>query len=206
MKKKSLGLLLAVALSFGAVSPAYAQKLAPSTVDDSTNSTVVNPENENDENQESDPDESDEADEPDVAVIVGSVVGVVALFGLIGGGLLWAVQQRMVPNPLPWIIPNPPRMAKPAPAPAPTPAPAPAPTPAPAPAPAPAHSPAPAPAPAPAAVPDRVHNAPAPAPAPASTYYRNCAAVRAAGQALLYRGEPGYRSALDRDNDGVACE
>lgn len=59
--------------------------------------------------------------------------------------------------------------------------------------------------------------APAPAPtqpAPAkstssgggATYYQNCDAVRAAGMAPLYRGQPGYRSALDRDNDGVACE
>ena len=24
--------------------------------------------------------------------------------------------------------------------------------------------------------------------------------------APLYRGQPGYRAALDRDNDGVACE
>ncbi|MFL6077918.1 MAG: excalibur calcium-binding domain-containing protein [Mycobacteriales bacterium] len=51
---------------------------------------------------------------------------------------------------------------------------------------------------------------PAPAPArttpPASVYYANCAAVRAAGKAPLYRGQPGYRPALDRDSDGVACE
>lgn len=39
-----------------------------------------------------------------------------------------------------------------------------------------------------------------------SVYYANCSAARAAGAAPLYRGEPGYRSALDRDNDGVACE
>ncbi len=39
-----------------------------------------------------------------------------------------------------------------------------------------------------------------------SAYYANCAAVRAAGEAPLYRGQPGYRSALDRDRDGVACE
>jgi hypothetical protein len=38
------------------------------------------------------------------------------------------------------------------------------------------------------------------------TYYPNCAAVRAAGAAPLRRGEPGYASHLDRDNDGVACE
>lgn len=37
-------------------------------------------------------------------------------------------------------------------------------------------------------------------------YYANCTAARAAGAAPIYRGEPGYRSGLDRDNDGVACE
>lgn len=39
-----------------------------------------------------------------------------------------------------------------------------------------------------------------------SVYYQNCAAARAAGAAPIYSGEPGYRSALDRDGDGVACE
>jgi hypothetical protein len=58
--------------------------------------------------------------------------------------------------------------------------------------------------------------APAPARSPARTtaassgggsaYYKNCAAARAAGAAPLYAGQLGYRSALDRDNDGVACE
>jgi hypothetical protein len=43
-------------------------------------------------------------------------------------------------------------------------------------------------------------------PPPASVYYRNCTEVRAAGKAPLYRGDPGYRSGLDRDGDGVACE
>jgi hypothetical protein len=43
--------------------------------------------------------------------------------------------------------------------------------------------------------------------APETTvYYANCSAVRAAGKAPLYRGEPGYASHLDRDHDGVACE
>ena len=40
----------------------------------------------------------------------------------------------------------------------------------------------------------------------AAVYYRNCAAARAAGAAPIYFGEPGYRPALDRDRDGVACE
>ncbi|MDA3624503.1 excalibur calcium-binding domain-containing protein [Saccharopolyspora sp. WRP15-2] len=56
---------------------------------------------------------------------------------------------------------------------------------------------------------------PPPAPTPeeksgggdsSSTYYPNCTAARKAGAAPLYAGEPGYRSGLDRDHDGVACE
>ncbi len=41
---------------------------------------------------------------------------------------------------------------------------------------------------------------------PAGVYYANCSAARAAGVTPLYRGEPGYRSGMDGDNDGVACE
>ena len=54
---------------------------------------------------------------------------------------------------------------------------------------------------------------PTPAPAPqvqqddsSNVYYQNCSAARAAGAAPIYQGQPGYRSALDRDHDGVACE
>lgn len=43
-------------------------------------------------------------------------------------------------------------------------------------------------------------------PAPSTVYYANCTAARAAGAAPIYRGQPGYRPALDRDNDGIACE
>ncbi|WHU45959.1 excalibur calcium-binding domain-containing protein [Gordonia sp. L191] len=43
-------------------------------------------------------------------------------------------------------------------------------------------------------------------PAQSAPYYSNCSEARAAGAAPLYRGDPGYRSALDRDNDGIACE
>jgi hypothetical protein len=39
-----------------------------------------------------------------------------------------------------------------------------------------------------------------------STYYKNCTAVRNAGAAPIYRGQPGYGSHLDRDNDGIGCE
>ena len=159
VKKKSLGLLLAVVLSCGVVSPASAQNLAQPISEDSTTAAVTNPVDEENSEADEDPENSGEAEEPELEVIIGSVVGVAALIGLIGGGVYWAVQQRMIPNP-------PRRVAL-----APTPKPA-----------------------------------PAPAPAPAAAYFRNCSAARAASQAPLYRGEPGYRSALDRDNDGVACE
>jgi Excalibur calcium-binding domain len=46
----------------------------------------------------------------------------------------------------------------------------------------------------------------APAPVTGSAYYANCDAARAAGDTPLFEGDPGYRPALDRDNDGVACE
>lgn len=40
---------------------------------------------------------------------------------------------------------------------------------------------------------------------PTSVYYENCTAVRAAGAAPIFAGDPGYRSALDRDGDGQGC-
>lgn len=36
--------------------------------------------------------------------------------------------------------------------------------------------------------------------------YKNCDAVRAAGKAPLYKGDPGYSTKLARDGNGVACE
>lgn len=39
-----------------------------------------------------------------------------------------------------------------------------------------------------------------------NVYYQNCTAVRDAGAAPIYDGDPGYSSKLDRDGDGVACE
>ena len=37
-------------------------------------------------------------------------------------------------------------------------------------------------------------------------FYRSCAAARAAGAAPLRLGQPGFRTALDRNGNGVACE
>jgi hypothetical protein len=42
--------------------------------------------------------------------------------------------------------------------------------------------------------------------APADAAFEDCAAARAAGAAPLKVGDPGYRSALDKDKDGTACE
>lgn len=41
---------------------------------------------------------------------------------------------------------------------------------------------------------------------PAGASFRNCHEARAAGAAPLRRGQPGYRSELDADGDGIACE
>jgi Excalibur calcium-binding domain len=37
-------------------------------------------------------------------------------------------------------------------------------------------------------------------------YFRSCTEAKAAGAAPLHVGEPGYRSGLDGDGDGVACQ
>ncbi|MFC4640490.1 SH3 domain-containing protein [Deinococcus hohokamensis] len=37
-------------------------------------------------------------------------------------------------------------------------------------------------------------------------FYRSCAAVRAAGKAPLQLGQPGFRSAMDANHNGLACE
>ncbi|MEU9256368.1 excalibur calcium-binding domain-containing protein [Streptomyces sp. NPDC048270] len=36
--------------------------------------------------------------------------------------------------------------------------------------------------------------------------YKNCDAAKAAGAAPIRKGQPGYRSALDKDGDGIACD
>lgn len=44
-----------------------------------------------------------------------------------------------------------------------------------------------------------------PVPRPGGAY-RNCTEARAAGAAPVRRGDAGYGTHLDRDNDGVGCE
>ena len=45
-----------------------------------------------------------------------------------------------------------------------------------------------------------------PEPEPQKDFYANCKEAKAAGAAPLYKGDPGYRSDLDGDGDGIACE
>ena len=57
----------------------------------------------------------------------------------------------------------------------------------------------------------RTTEEPAPPAAPADSaegavHYPGCDAVRAAGKAPLHSGDPGYRSGMDGDGDGIACE
>ena len=39
-----------------------------------------------------------------------------------------------------------------------------------------------------------------------TVYFNNCREARAAGYSHIRRGEPGYGSHLDRDDDGIACD
>jgi hypothetical protein len=68
-----------------------------------------------------------------------------------------------------------------------------------------ARSSCPTPTPTPAA-PQTRYIAPAPETGSDSVYYANCTEARNAGAAPIQRGQPGYRSAMDRDGDGVACD
>jgi micrococcal nuclease len=112
---------------------------------------------------------------------------------------IWGIAGCMAPTPNPTPTPTPTtEQASPSPAqtddddnvrrPAPV-----------APAVAPERDPEPAPPPAPAPPPKEE-------PEPESVYFKNCTAARAAGAAPVHRGDPGYGSHLDRDDDGVGCE
>ena len=180
MYKRIIPAIVAASLAFSVVPSALAEEHA----------NVENQELEqNQEGQVADPKKVEEGSS-DLEIIAGVAViaGVVAA---IAGGVHWAVQQRMIPNPLPGIIPNPPApkkaavkkaVAKPAPKPA--------------------AKPVAKPAPAKQAV-----AKPAPAPRPAQTAtYKNCADVWNRLGRSIYARDAGFQSKFDRDGDGVGCE
>ena len=180
MYKRIIPAIVAASLAFSVVPSALAEEHA----------NVENQELEqNQEGQVADPNKVEEGSS-DLEIIAGVAViaGVVAA---IAGGVHWAVQQRMIPNPLPGIIPNPPApkkaavkkaVAKPAPKPA--------------------AKPAAKPAPAKQAV-----AKPAPTPRPTQTAtYKNCTDVWNKLGRSIYPRDAGFQSKFDRDGDGVGCE
>jgi hypothetical protein len=146
-----------------------------------------------------------------------TIGAVIALSGLIHTAANGDAEESETPTPTTTTL-SPALAATPKPSPTPTPKPSPTPTltpeaepttePAPtseAAAPAPELPPPPAPEPEPAA-PEPPAPEPPAAPPAQDAYYANCAEARNAGAAPILRGQPGYRSGLDRDNDGIACE
>ena len=183
VRKTIITMLATTAIAFSTISPVQAQ-----TVDTDTDASVSSELSSGTSSGSSE--DSEDSDLSNRDIIFG-IAAIAAVGGLIAGGVHWAVQQRMIPNPLPGIIPNPP-------------APAPQPV-----------APAPAPAPAPQAVaPQAVAPqvvapqvvAPAPAPVQTNRTYKNCTEVWNVLGRSIRQSDPGYGTHLDRDRDGIGCE
>ena len=129
MMKKVIVAALSVSLVMGGISPAAAQDNAAGIPVNSSSQGALNPEVGNPDNGE-DPASEDNEDpstdsqgaklsskpvgSTDLKTVIGAIVGSLAVGALIAAGVNWAVQSRLIPNPLPGLIPNPP--APPAPA------------------------------------------------------------------------------------------
>lgn len=169
MRKTLLALGVAASVTFSTIVPAAAQttELEPENTAETSLSAELSSESESTESEDSETQlfsslSSGGSSEGEAGELIGGAVVLAAVVGLAGAGVTWAVQQRLIPNPLPGIIPGP----------------------------APKSAPAPAPAPKPST----------------QVYYQNCAAVWNAIGGPIRKNDPGYRSAHDRDGDGVGCE
>ncbi|MGD7003785.1 excalibur calcium-binding domain-containing protein [Corynebacterium halotolerans] len=185
MRKRILSIALAASIAISTATPAHAEVSAEFLEETTSSAELSSGLSSGLSSNLSSGDHADvaELENPDTAEgsSEGAVIGVVALLaigGLIAGGVNWAIQERLIPNPLPGIIPGPP-----------------APSPAPQPASAPQRN-VPAPAPAPAPTPARTD----------TVYYKNCTAVWNALNRPIYRDDAGFRAAHDRNRDGVGCE
>ena len=165
MRKTIITMLATTAIAFSAISPVQAQ-----TVDTDTDASVPS-----ELSSGTSSGSSEDSDLSNQDIIFG-IAAIAAVGGLIAGGVHWAVQQRMIPNPLPGIIPNPPALA-------------PQPV-----------APAPAPAPAPQAVAPQVV-APAPAPVQTNRTYKNCTEVWNVLGRSIRQSDPGYGA-----HAGIGCE
>ena len=125
MNRKILSAIVAGSVAFSVVPAAGAEEIIEEpSVEVETDIEQPQPE------QEETPEEVEKG--PSTFELVAGVAVIAGVVAAIGAGVHWAVQQRMIPNPLPGIIPNPPApkkspvakkaTAKPAPAPKPTPA------------------------------------------------------------------------------------
>lgn len=173
MHKRIITVLVAGTLTLSVVPVAHADE-----PDLGTNQEVT----ENQSAQSSSEDASSTDDGVQGGSSVETFVAVAVIAGVaaaIGGGVHWAVQQRIIPNPLPGIIPTPPAPKKPRVQKAVA---------------------KPAPAPAPKANPAPVHR-----PAPA-VGYRDCKDVWNKLGRSIYPRDAGFQSKFDRDGDGVGCE
>lgn len=206
MMKKVIVAALSVSLVMGGISPAAAQDNAAGIPVDSSSQGAPNPEagnpgndgepgSENSEDPSTDPQGAELSSKPvgstDLKTVIGAIVGSLAVGALIAAGVNWAVQSRLIPNPLPGLIPNPP--APPAPA---KKAPA---------KPAPAKKVPVKKAPKPAPTKKPVAAKPAPARAQ-NVYYQNCKDVWNRLGRPIYQRDAGFSSRFDRDGDGVGCE
>ncbi|WP_053546053.1 excalibur calcium-binding domain-containing protein [Corynebacterium deserti] len=172
MRKTIITMLATTAIAFSAISPVQAQ-----TVDTDTDASVSSELSSGTSSGSSE--DSEDSDLSNRDIIVG-VAAIAAVGGLIAGGVHWAVQQRMIPNPLPGIIPNPPAVAPQVVEPAPQ-----------------------AVAPAPQAV---APQAVAPAPVQTNLTYKNCTEVWNVLGRPIRQSDPGYGTHFDRDRDGIGCE
>ena len=138
MMKQVIVAALSVSLVMGGISPAAAQDNSADISVNSSSQGAPNPEvkdpgtdegegkgkengSEDGQNPSDDPQGAELSSKPvgstDLKTVIGAIVGSLAVGALIAAGVNWAVQSRLIPNPLPGLIPNPP--APPAPAPSP---------------------------------------------------------------------------------------
>lgn len=206
MMKKVIVAALSVSLVMGGISPAAAQDNAAGIPVDSSSQGAPNPEagnpgndgepgSENSEDPSTDSQGAELSSKPvgstDLKTVIGAIVGSLAVGALIAAGVNWAVQSRLIPNPLPGLIPNPPAPLAPA-----KKAPA---------KPAPAKKVPVKKAPKPAPTKKPVAAKPAPARAQ-NVYYQNCKDVWNRLGRPIYQRDAGFSSRFDRDGDGVGCE
>lgn len=110
MRKNLLALTLATSVVLSTFVPITAQaaEAEPHTVPEPTLSAGLSSDPEAAAGEDSEDQlMSSLSSEGEATALIGGVVVLAAVVGLAGAGVTWAVQQRLIPNPLPGIIPAP---------------------------------------------------------------------------------------------------